>query len=186
MLQNRRLVNSAGAVACFAMLGFAYYAQYVLHLDPCPLCMFQRITIFVLGIVFAAAALHHPRDWGAYLYAALIAVAALATVGVSARHLYIQSLPPGSIPSCGAPLEALYRMFPLTQVVRKVLRAGGECAVVDWRFLGLAMPAWVLICAAVLGTWGVLGNLLGRGAPAKPSPWVVRGRVIGKQLDPRR
>ncbi|MGB6452028.1 MAG: disulfide bond formation protein B, partial [Steroidobacteraceae bacterium] len=116
----------------------------------------------------------------------LIAVAALATVGVSARHLYIQSLPPGSIPSCGAPLEALYRMFPLTQVVRKVLRAGGECAVVDWRFLGLAMPAWVLICAAVLGTWGVLGNLLGRGAPAKPSPWVVRGRVIGKQLDPRR
>ncbi len=186
MLQNRRLTNSAGAVACFAMLGYAYYAQYVQHLEPCPLCMFQHITIVVLGIVFLAAALHQPRHWGAYLYAALIAVAALATIGISARHLYIQSLPPGSVPSCGAPLDVLVRMFPVTQVIRKVLHGGGECAVVNWRFLGLAMPAWVLICAAVLGIWGVLGNVLGRGAPVRHSPWVVRGRAFGKQLDPRR
>ncbi len=142
------------------MLAYAYYAQYVLHLEPCPLCMFQRITILALGIVFVIAAIHHPRAWGSYGYAFLVAVAALATIGVAARHLYVQSLPPGSIPSCGAPLEALIRMFPLTEVIRKVLRAGGECAVVNWTFLGLAMPAWVLLCAAVLGAFGVLTNLL--------------------------
>ncbi len=185
MLQNRRLVNSAGAVACFAMLGYAYFAQYVQHLEPCPLCMFQRITILALGIVFLVAALHNPRAWGRYLYAILIAVAALATIGVAARHLYVQSQPPGSIPACGAPLEALLRMFPLTQVIRKVLRAGGECAVVNWRFLGLAMPAWVLICAAVLGVWGVLGNLLGRQPAVRQTPWIVRNRTLGKQLDGR-
>ncbi len=186
MLQSRRLINSAGTVACFAMLGYAYFAQYVLHLEPCPLCMFQRITVLALGIVFLLAALQNPRAWGAYVYAILIAVAALATIGVSARHLYVQSMPPGSIPACGAPLDALIHMFPLTQVVRKVLRAGGECAVVNWRFLGLAMPAWVLICAAALGIWGVLGNLLGRGTPAKRSPWVVRNRTVGRQIDQRR
>ncbi len=186
MPQTRRLTNSAGAVACFAMLGYAYFAQYVQHLEPCPLCMFQRITIFALGVVFLIAALHNPRAWGAYLYAGLIAVASLATIAVSARHLYVQSAPPGSIPACGAPLDALVRMFPLTVVIRKVLHAGGECAVVNWRFLGLAMPAWVLICAAALGIWGVLGNLLGRAAPVKPNPWIVRGRTVGKQLDQRR
>lgn len=179
MLQNRRFVNFIGFAACVALLGYAYYAQFVLHLEPCPLCMFQRITVFALGIVFLAAALQHPRTWGAYVYAVLIAAASLATIGVSARHLYIQSLPPGSIPSCGAPLETLMQMFPLSQVIRKVLRAGGECAVVNWRFLGLAMPAWVLICAAVLGAFGVLGNVLGRGH-AKHSPWVVRNRPAGK------
>jgi len=160
MAQNRRLFNAAGAAACFAMLGYAFFEQYVAHLEPCPLCMFQRITILALGIVFVIAAVHHPRGWGAYVYACLIGIAALATIGVAARHLYVQSMPPGSLPACGAPLETLIKMFPLTEVVRKVLRAGGECAVVNWRFLGLAMPAWVLLCAAVLGAFGVLTNLL--------------------------
>jgi len=158
---NRRILNGAGAAVCLALLAYAYYAQYVLHLEPCPLCMFQRITMLALGIVFLAAALHHPRGWGAYVYACLIGLAALATVGVAARHVYIQSQPPGTIPACGAPLEALMQMFPVTQVIRKVLRAGGECAQVNWTFLGLAMPAWVLLWAAVLGTYGVLGNVLG-------------------------
>jgi protein dithiol:quinone oxidoreductase len=160
VLRNRRLINAAGAAACVAMLLYALYAQYVLHLEPCPLCMFQRITVLALGVVFAIAALHHPRAWGSYVYGFLIAVAALATIAVAARHVYIQSQPPGSIPACGAPLDALLRMFPLTEVIRKVLRGGGECALVNWKFLGLAMPAWVLLCAAVLGTLGVLANLL--------------------------
>jgi disulfide bond formation protein DsbB len=181
MLEHRRAVNFAGFAACAALLGYAYYAQYALHLEPCPLCMFQRITVLLLGLVFLAAALHHPRGWGAYVYAALLAAASLATIGVSARHLYIQSLPPGSIPSCGAPLETLMQMFPVTQVIRKVLQAGGECAVVNWRFLGLAMPAWVLIWAALLGALGVAGNVLGRAQPNR-GPWIVRGRPAGKPL----
>lgn len=181
MLQNRRIVNGLGFAACVAMLGYAYYAQYVLHLEPCPLCMFQRIGIFVLMIIFLVAALHHPRTWGAYVYAVLIGAASLATIGVSARHLYIQSLPPGSIPSCGAPLQTLIQMFPVTEVIRKVLKAGGECTVVNWRFLGLAMPAWVLICAVILGAFGVSGNILGRGRPRR-GPWVVRGRTAGKTI----
>jgi protein dithiol:quinone oxidoreductase len=160
MLQDRRLLNTAGALACLAMLGYAYFEQYVEHLEPCPLCMFQRITVLALGIAFAIAAIHHPRRWGSYVYAFLIAVAALATIGVAARHVYVQSQPPGSIPACGAPLETLIKMFPLTQVIRKVLRAGGECATINWTFLGLAMPAWVLLSAAVLGAFGVLTNLL--------------------------
>ncbi|HTW37013.1 MAG TPA: disulfide bond formation protein B [Steroidobacteraceae bacterium] len=160
MLRNRRLLNAAGAAACLAMLLYAFYAQYVLRLEPCPLCMFQRITILALGIVFAVAAIHHPRGWGSYVYAFLIAAAALATIGIAARHLYIQSLPPGTVPACGAPLDALVRMFPLTEVIRKVLRGGGECAVVNWRLLGLAMPGWVLLCAAVLGAIGVLTNVM--------------------------
>ncbi|MGH8149899.1 MAG: disulfide bond formation protein B [Steroidobacteraceae bacterium] len=186
MLHNRRWVNGIGAAACGAMLGYAYFAQYVQHLAPCPLCIFQRVTICALGIVFLIAALHHPRTWGAWVYGALIAVAALATVAISARHVYIQSLPPGSVPACEAPVSVLMQMgIPLTEVIGKVLRAGGECAVVNWRFLGLAMPAWVLICAAALGTFGVLGNVLGRGR-AKPSPWIVRNRTVGRQVNERR
>jgi disulfide bond formation protein DsbB len=154
----RRVVNFGGAVACSAMLAYALYAQYGLGLEPCPLCIFQRVTLIALGVVFLAAALQHPRGGGRYVYAALAGLAALATAALATRHLYIQSQPPGSISSCGAPLEVMLQYSPLTEVVRKVLTGGGECSQVNWSFAGLAMPAWVLVAALALGVAGVVAN----------------------------
>jgi len=154
----RRPVNLAGFLICAGLIAYALYAQFELGLDPCPLCIFQRIGIAALGVVFLIAALHDPRGGGARVYAVLIAIAALATVGVAARQLYIQHLPPGAIPSCGAPLSMMLKFMPLTTVIRKVLTGSGECGIVNWTFLGLAMPAWVLIWAAFLGTGGLIAN----------------------------
>jgi len=164
-VNNRRLVNFAGFFACAGLTGYALYAQYVLGFEPCPLCIFQRVGIIALGVVFLLAALHHPRKWGRYVYGGLIGLAALATIGVSARHLYIQSLPPGSVPSCGAPLNVMMQFTPLTEVVRKVLFGAGECQKIDWTFLGLPMPAWVLISALVIGAIGVIANIRRQGPP---------------------
>jgi disulfide bond formation protein DsbB len=155
----RRAINLAGFLSCAALIGYALYAQFKLGLDPCPLCIFQRIGIIALGVVFLIAGVHNPRRWGTQVYAALIAIAALATVAVAARQLYIQHLPPGAIPSCGAPLSMMMKFMPLTAVIRKVLSGSGECGIINWRFLGLAMPAWVLIWAALLGAAGVVANL---------------------------
>lgn len=156
---SRRALNFAGFLLCAGLIGYALYAQFRLGLDPCPLCIFQRIGIAALGVVFLIAALHDPHRWGARVYALLIALAAAATIAVAARQLYIQHLPPGAIPSCGAPLSMMLKFMPLATVIRKVLTGSGECGVVNWTFLGLAMPAWVLIWAAILGTGGSLANL---------------------------
>ncbi len=158
-MPDRRLTNLGGFVVCAGLIAYALYSQFVGHLEPCPLCIFQRIGIALLGLAFLLAALHHPRGRGRYGYAGLIAIAALATVAVAARHLYVQSLPPGTLPSCGAPLGVLLKFMPLWEVVRKVLTGSGECGVVNWRFLGLAMPAWVLSWALGLGVVGVAANL---------------------------
>ncbi len=165
MRADRRLVNFTGFAACAGLLGYALYSQFHLGLEPCPLCVFQRIGIVLLGVVFLAAAVHNPRGRGRYAYAGLLGVASLATLAVAARHVYVQSLPPGSLPSCGAPLAVLAKFMPLWQLVRKVLTGSGECGEVNWRFLGLAMPAWVLIWALILGAAGVTANLR-RGATA--------------------
>jgi disulfide bond formation protein DsbB len=161
---SRRTINFAGFLVCAAMLGYALYAQYQLGLDPCPLCIFQRIGVMLMGLAFLFAALHHPRGSGRYVYAAAICLFALATLLVAGRQVYIQSLPPGSIPSCGAPLAMLLKFTPLIEVIRKVLTGSGECGEVNWRFLGLAMPAWVLIWSVLLGSGGVLGNLRAEAA----------------------
>jgi protein dithiol:quinone oxidoreductase len=164
---TRRLSNLVGFAVCAALLAYALYAQFYQGLEPCPLCIFQRIGVALLGLAFLAAALHHPHGGGRYGYALLIALAALATAGVAARHLYVQSLPPGTLPSCGAPLAVLLKFTPVWQVIRKVLTGSGECAVVSWRFLGLAMPAWVLIWALLLGAAGLTVNLRRAGSAAR-------------------
>jgi len=140
-------------------MAYAYYAQYVMHLEPCPLCIFQRIGIFVLAVMFLIATLHEPAAFGRRVYAVLLSLVALATIGIALRHLYIQSLPPDAVPACGASLEFMLKVFSLSEVLVKVLTGSGECAKVTWEFLGLAMPAWVLISAIALGAWGLWVNL---------------------------
>jgi protein dithiol:quinone oxidoreductase len=154
-----RTANLLGFLACAALLAYAYYAQYVMHLEPCPLCILQRVGVFATGVMFAIAAAHDPASWGRRVYAALISVAAIATVGVAAKHVYIQHLPPDQVPACGASLDFMLKVFPLTEVLEKVLSGSGECARINWRLLGLAMPAWVLIAALGLLAWALWANL---------------------------
>ncbi len=116
-----------------------------------------------LGITFLLAAVHDPAGRkGRLAYTLLIALAAAVAVGISARHVYIQLQPPGTVASCGAPLEFMMQSLPLTTVIRRVLTGSGECSAINWQFLGLTMPGWVLAWALLLGAWGVYVNLRAR------------------------
>ena len=156
---DRRALNFAGFLACAGMMGFALYAQHILELEPCPLCVFQRIAVIGLGVVFLVAALHNPVGWGKRIYALFVAIATAGGLGVSGRHYWLQNLPPDQVPACGAGLDYMLETLPLTEVLQKVLSGSGECADVVWQFLGLSMPAWVFICVAVLGSAGIWNNL---------------------------
>lgn len=155
---NPRTGNGLGMAACVALMAYALYAQYGLGLEPCPLCIFQRVGVMAMGVVFAVAALHGPGPAGRRGYAVLLALAAAGAAGVSGRHLWLQSLPPERVPACGPGLDYMLETFPFAEMLQTVLSGSGECAQVDWRFLGLAMPAWVLICVTVLGVLGVWNN----------------------------
>ena len=163
-LLSRRGLNVCGLLCCAGLLGYAWYAQGVLRVDPCPLCIFQRIGVAAMGLVFLVAGLHAPQGWAARVYGVLLALTALLTMGVAARHVWIQHLPEDAVPACGAGLNFLLQEFPLGEVIRKVLTGSGECHQVNWTFLSLAMPTWVLLAAAGLGTLGVYANFAARPA----------------------
>ena len=155
---TRRSLNLLGLLCCAGLLGYAWYVQGVLRVDPCPLCIFQRLGVAAMGVMFLMAWLHSPNGWGARAYGVLIAMASLITMVIAARHVWIQHLPEDAVPACGAGLKFLLDSFPLTEVVRKVLTGSGECHQVNWSFLHLAMPTWVLIAATVLGSFGWYAN----------------------------
>jgi disulfide bond formation protein DsbB len=161
-LNGARALNALGLLLCLGLLGYAWYAQTALGLEPCPLCIFQRVGIAACGLVFLLATLQNPGRTGARIYGVLLLFTALATMGVAARHLWIQHLPEGAVPSCGATLNYMLEIFPLTDVIRKVLSGSGECARINWQFLGLSMPGWVLLSATGLGALGAYANFRSR------------------------
>jgi protein dithiol:quinone oxidoreductase len=162
---TRRAGNALGFLACVALMAYALYAQHVLGLEPCPLCIFQRVAVMAIGVLFLIAALHGPAGRGAITYGVLIDLAALVGIGISARHIWIQAQPPGTVAACGADLDYLLEIMPVSQVINKVLTGSGECGKVDWSLLGLSMPWWVLIALVALSVWALLVNLCGRPRP---------------------
>jgi disulfide bond formation protein DsbB len=157
-LLTRRTGNLIGLAACVALLSYALYAQYGLHLEPCPLCILQRVAVMAVGALFLLAFLHDPGDRGARVYGTLIDLVALAGILVAARQIWIIAQPPGSVAECGASLDYMMDVLPLHEVLGKVLSGSGECAKVDWTFLGLNMPTWVLMALLAVGLWGLWVN----------------------------
>jgi disulfide bond formation protein DsbB len=145
-------------------MAYALFVQYGIGLEPCPLCILQRIAVMATGVLFLLAFLQDPGDKGAKVYGVLIDLAALSGVAVAARHMWIIAQPPGTVEECGASLDYMMDVLPLHEVLGKVLTGSGECAKIDWEFLGLNMPTWVLICLVLIGAWGLVVNFFARRA----------------------
>jgi len=158
-LPGRRILNMAGLLACAGLMGYALYAQYVLYLDPCPLCVLQRVAVIGLGVVFLVATIHGPGVAGSRVYAALLGLVAAAGAGVAGRHVWLQNLPPEEVPACGPGLGYILDTNPLGEALAKVFKGSGECADIDWQLMGLSMPAWVLIAILATGAFGIWNNL---------------------------
>ena len=146
-----RIWNFCVVICCATLLGFAYYNQYVDYLDPCPLCIFQRVVFFFMGVIALIAAIHNPARMGQRVYGWLLVAGSVIGASIAGRHIWLQSLPPDEVPECGPGLNYMLDNFPLTEVFSTVLRGSGSCAEVLWEFLGMSMPMWTFAWYVALG-----------------------------------
>lgn len=142
-----------GALLCASLLAYALYVQFGMLMLPCPLCILQRIAFAAMGLAFFAGAVHGPKGrFGRGVYGTLVFAAAAAGAGVAGRHVWLQSLPADDVPLCTSMgLEYMVESMGPLKALSSVLAGSGECAKVDWTFLGLSMPAWTLAWFAGLG-----------------------------------
>ena len=153
---TRRNLLLTGFLFSVLLIIYALYAQYVLGLEPCPLCILQRVAVIALGLSFLLLALRPPqRKRSKFLASLLLVMISSAGVWVAARHIWIQNLPPDKVPGCGPGLDFMMANFPLSEVLEMVFSGSGECAEISWSFAFLSMPAWALIWLIVLGSFGV-------------------------------
>ncbi len=156
------------AFVCYQLLITAYYFQYVENMDPCPLCIFQRIGVLLVGLFFLLRGLHNPIPGSRWIlfYSIGGLISAIAGGIVSARHMYLQNLPSDQVPACGPALDYLVEMLPVSEVISTVLAGDGECAKISWDMFGISMPGWVLLFfVAVAGL--MLWNIFRHFKPAR-------------------
>lgn len=153
-LSTQRVLFFAGAVACAGLMVTALYMQHVMQLEPCPLCVFQRAFVMLAGAIMLLAAVHNSAGTPRRVYGALIAIVAALGVVVAGRHVWLQNLPPDQVPECGPGLEYMLNAFPLTEALSLVFKGSGECADVQWTFLGLSIPGWTLLIFVAMALFG--------------------------------
>lgn len=137
-----------------AIIGGAQFMEHEMGLDPCPLCLMQRLwTMFAGGAVLAGLA-HNPR-MAAYPIVAIVCTAVGA--GFSLRQLWLQSLPADAVPACGPDMAYMIDAFPLSAILKAMTLGTGNCAEVTWTLLGISIAGWALLgfiaLAATLGMW---------------------------------
>lgn len=140
-------------------MGYALYLQHFEYLNPCPLCIFQRVAVISVGAMAFIGGVHNPKGFGRRIYAGLALIAALIGAAIAGRHVWLQNLPPDKVPACGPGLDYWLDTFPLQEVIQKVFHGSGECATIDWSFLGITLPGMTLLLfigLAVLAGWQLL------------------------------
>ena len=153
---TRRHLLLTGFLISVLLIVYVLYAEHVLGLEPCPLCILQRVAVIALGLSFILLAFRPPqRKQSKFLASLLLVMISSAGVWVAARHVWIQNLPPDKVPGCGPDLDFMIANFPLSEVLVMVFSGSGECAEINWSFAFLSMPAWALIWLIALGSYGV-------------------------------
>lgn len=144
-----------GAVISIGLVALALFLQTRYALEPCPLCISQRITYLALGALFILAAVLNPRRQWRKLLGGLHILTALIGAGIALRHMWIQAHPDEVMGECGAGFDYIFERFPLRKALDLVFKGTGECSAIDWTLFGLTIPQLSLIAFISLGFYAL-------------------------------
>jgi disulfide bond formation protein DsbB len=145
-MPSPRIFFSIIFIICASLLAFGLYLEHSVGLEPCPLCVFQRIAYILVGLIALIGVIHNPQKLFERIYTGLILITSLCGAGIAGRQVWLQHLPEDKIPECGPGLEYMLDVFPFTDALRMILSGSGECAEVQWTFLTFSIAEWSIVC----------------------------------------
>jgi len=140
------LLLSAGLTAA------SFYFDYVMQLEPCPLCILQRLAVIMITIVALTLFTHNPRGWGKRIYVGLLCLVSASGLLFAIRQVWLQNLPAEALTkmACAPGIDYMLAHMPLSEIIQTLLTAHGECGEVNWVFLNLSMAGWMVLWFSVL------------------------------------
>lgn len=164
-LPNTRQLFGLIFLFCCGLMAVGYYMQYMMEMEPCPLCMTQRFFIVLTGVIALLICLLNPARRASIVGGSLVTLSAIAGGFFSSRQLWLQSLPEDQVPACGPSIDYVLENFPLSKALEILLRGDGNCAEISWSFLGLTIPGWTLVAFVMMALTGLYLAAKGNRAP---------------------
>lgn len=160
--QAPRRVLALISVACVAMLAFGMYLQHVVGLEPCPMCIVQRYALIGVAIFAGLASTRGQRGWMT-AWGGLALLSSGFGAFVAARQSWLQWYPP-EVATCGRDFYGMIENYPISRAIPMIFRGSGDCAAIDWTFLGGSIANWSFISFVTFAL--LLAALMVRGMSA--------------------
>lgn len=152
-----RRVSMLIGVVSFAMLAFGLYLQHSQGLDPCPMCIVQRYALLFVAIIAVLVSASGRIVMQTVGWVALLLGAGFGAF-VAARQSWLQWFPP-EVATCGRDFYGMIESYPLSRAIPMIFKGSGDCAAIDWTFLGGSIANWsflwfggvLLVALLVLG-----------------------------------
>ncbi|MNG09930.1 Disulfide bond formation protein B [compost metagenome] len=137
------------------MLASAFYLEWGMALEPCPLCYSQRLLLAGYALICLCAVMQAPGYFGTRIYAALALCFAMGGALLAARHVWLQSTPPVNI-GCEPAMRYFIENLPLSQLLKVMVLGSPECVPINWSFLDLTIPEWSLLSFVLLAALPII------------------------------
>tara|TARA_R110000796_G_scaffold251533_1_gene383171 strand:+ start:18510 stop:19025 length:516 start_codon:yes stop_codon:yes gene_type:complete len=150
-------------IFCATLIAIALYMEHVLGLEPCPLCIIQRVLVIMVGVVALIAVIHNPlpgqgaqRRTAARVYAFVLTLFAAVGAAVAGRQVWLQHQPADQLPSCLPSLDYMIDVLPMQEMLSLLFSGTADCAKVDWTFMGLSIAEGTLLAFIGLTLFGLM------------------------------
>ena len=150
------LIAAATTITSFALVFIAAMIEPFASMNPCPMCMMQRAIYITIGVFGLLTLITYKKQLAGKLFAGLGLLSAIAGIAVAGRQVWLQHLPEDKVPACGPGLEYMMEVFPLLEVIQMSLLGTGDCAEVQWQWLGLSIPGWSIVAFTALALANIL------------------------------
>ena len=144
-------INLLGSFLAFALVGLAVAIQTQFNLEPCPLCVSQRIVFIVIGFLFLIFSFLKPNRLIKFMYISSLLITNIIGIIFAIRHIMIQNKWIIVPAECGIDLNYMFENFPLTEAFSLLFKGTGDCSEIDWLFLGFTLPQLALIAYIMFG-----------------------------------
>lgn len=161
-LSSPRSLFLLAFVGCLAIMAGALFLEHYVGLNPCPLCIVQRVCVILFALVCLAAAVHGPAALGRRIYAVLALLFAGFGAATAGRQIWLQELPADELPSCLPSLDYMLDVLPFQEILRLVLHGTADCAEVGWTLFGMSVPEWSMLAFVAMILFGLF-QLFRRG-----------------------
>jgi len=130
------------------LLAAALVLEFAFAMEPCPLCLTQRLFFMLAGVIaLAGTCTLKPGK----LFPLATALTSLIGIGFALRQLYLYLLPPDQIPACSAPISRLIEFAPFMELLTAMTMGTGNCAEASFPLFGMNLPGYMIPLGSLIG-----------------------------------